>query len=58
MANLERRLNIQPLENSYSLSGEIPLALLRVDSIGHTGEIEHQTGEAGLNGVKALTTKK
>ncbi|NEQ76564.1 MAG: hypothetical protein F6K23_28145 [Okeania sp. SIO2C9] len=29
-----------------------------VDSIGHTGETEHQTGEAGLNGVKALTTKK
>jgi len=26
-----------------------------VDSIGHTAANEYQSGEAGLNGVKALT---
>ncbi|NEP80379.1 MAG: hypothetical protein F6K17_10090 [Okeania sp. SIO3C4] len=39
-------------ENSYILRGEIPPPCCWVESIGHTGETEYQTGEAGLKAGK------
>ncbi len=40
------------MENSYILRGEIPPPRCWVESIDHTGETEHQTGEAGLKAGK------
>ncbi|MDE5067623.1 MAG: hypothetical protein O4752_00085 [Trichodesmium sp. St4_bin8_1] len=45
------------MDNSYVLSGEIPPPCCWVESIGHTAANEYQNCEAGLNEVKALTTK-
>ena len=46
------------MDNPYVLSGEIPPPCCWVENIGHTTTTEHQSCEAGLNGVKAVTPKK
>ena len=46
------------MNNSYILRGEIPPPCCWVESIGHIGKTEHQTGEAGLKAGKIPVTEE